>query len=107
MSRIQDIKTIRHKDYKKPRAPKSFTPPTIEEVKKHVQDNPELVNVDPVHFWKFFNESDWVDTNEKPVRNWQSKLRTWSRFDHERKENAKHGSKKIGGNNTLPEQFIR
>jgi hypothetical protein len=113
MSRIQDIKTIRIKQDskkaggKKPRAPKSFTPPTIEQVKEFVQKKPELANVDPDYFWKVFDESDWIDTKGNPVRSWKLKLRTWSRWDHERKETAKHGSSEIGGDNTAPEPFIR
>ncbi len=101
MSRIQDIKTIRIKQDskkirgKKPRAPKSFTPPTLEQVKAFVRDNPELANVDPDYFWKVFNESEWIDTKGNPVRNWKLKLRTWSRLDRERKENTKDGTEKI------------
>lgn len=92
MSCLQEVKNMRLKqdskkrEGKKLRAPKPFTPPTLEEVKKYVEDNPELSNVDPTHFWKSFNDSGWIDTKGNPVRNWKLKLRTWSNYDHGRKE---------------------
>ena len=57
-----------------------FKPPTLEDVKKYIQENPELSNVDPNTFWKGFNDGGWIDTRGKPVRNWKLKLRTWSNY---------------------------
>ena len=59
---------------------KGFIPPTFEEVKKYITENPELANVNPETFFKGFNDSGWIDTQGKPVRNWKLKLRTWSSF---------------------------
>lgn len=107
VSCLQEIKKLRIKQESKPRTPKTFTPPTLDQVKGFVGENPELANVDPDYFWKVFTESDWIDTKGNPVKNWKLKLRTWSRFDCERKENKKDETKKIGGNNTPPKPFVR
>lgn len=63
---------------------KVFIPPTMEEVKQYIQENPELANVDARTFFKGFNDSGWIDTQGKPVRNWKLKLRTWSKIANER-----------------------
>ncbi len=69
------INTINNKDiYKK----KKFIPPSVQEVKDFIKANPELSNIDPVDFWKGYNDGDWYDTHGKPVRNWKLKLRTRS-----------------------------
>lgn len=65
---------------KKERVKKKFVPPTIEDVKKFILENPDLDNIDPVDFWKGYNDGDWYDTQGKPVRNWKLKLRTRSRY---------------------------
>lgn len=59
---------------------KRFIPPTFEEVKQYIAENPELSNVDAHTFWKGFNDSGWIDTRGNPVRNWKLKLRTWSNY---------------------------
>lgn len=71
------VKQSKVKQSKKKRV---FTPPTLEDVKKYISDNPELKNVDPNTFWKGFNDGGWIDTQGKPVRNWKMKLRTWSNY---------------------------
>jgi hypothetical protein len=55
-----------------------FKPPTLEDVKKYIQENPELSNIDPYDFWKGYSDGGWIDTYGKPVRNWKLKLRTRS-----------------------------
>lgn len=70
---------------------KRFVPPTLEEVEAYIAENPELSNVDAQTFWKGFNDSGWIDTQGKPVRNWKLKIRTWSKFG----ENRDQGGKKI------------
>ena len=59
---------------------KEFKPPTLEDVKKYISDNPELNNVDPNTFWKGFNDGGWIDTKGDAVRNWKLKLITWSNY---------------------------
>ena len=57
-----------------------FRPPTFEEVKKYITENPELSNVNAETFFKGFNDSGWIDTRGNPVKNWKLKLRTWSSY---------------------------
>jgi hypothetical protein len=72
------IKAHEERLHKKGR--KVFRPPTLEEVKEYIRQNPELSNVNAYDFWKGYNDSDppWIDTQGKPVRNWKLKLRTRS-----------------------------
>lgn len=49
-----------------------FTPPSLEEVKKYIQEN--KYDVDAVRFIKYYAAADWHDQNGKPVRNWKQKL---------------------------------
>jgi len=89
---------------------KHFVPPTLDDVKKYVADNPELSNVDPTNFWKSFNDGDWIDTRGNPVRNWKLKLRTWSNYGQSSKS-KQAGSQTAGqtGSNQDrgPAEFIR
>jgi hypothetical protein len=55
-----------------------FVPPTLEEIKQYIADNPELANVEPLGFLKYFTDGDWVDSKGNKVRNWKQKFRTWS-----------------------------
>jgi hypothetical protein len=97
LQEVKNIKIIKQNSKKnekpRPRKGKGFVPPTLDEVKKYIKENPELSNIDPVHFWKSFNDSDWIDTQGKPVRNWKLKIRTWSKMDDERKGLQKTGRK--------------
>jgi len=74
---------------------KKFVPPTQAEVVEYVKNNPELSNVDPVNFWKGFDDGGWIDTQGKPVRNWKLKLRTWSNYGQSGK--SKHANQKPAG----------
>jgi len=75
-----------------------FKPPTFDEVQEYIRQNPELSNVDAENFWKGFNDSGWIDTHGKSVRNWKLKLRTWSNFAKQR--SVKDGdSSRIGRSN--------
>ena len=69
-----------HGKGKRARKQKTFVPPTQDEVTKYITENPELSNVDPVNFYKSFNDGGWIDTQGKPVRNWKLKIRTWSNY---------------------------
>jgi hypothetical protein len=56
-----------------------FVPPTLEEVKAYIADNPQYRNVDPGDFWKGYHDGGWIDTRGNPVRNWKLKLITRSK----------------------------
>lgn len=63
---------------------KVFVPPTLDDVKKYIQENPGLSAIDPIDFFKGYNDGGWIDTQGKPVRNWKLKLITRSKFANER-----------------------
>ena len=35
------------------------------------------LSVDPVKFFDYFTEGNWIDSKGNPVRNWKQKLLTW------------------------------
>ncbi|KKM05539.1 hypothetical protein LCGC14_1753050 [marine sediment metagenome] len=55
---------------------KKVLPPTLEEVKQYIKAN--NLNVDGEKFFEYFTVGDWIDSRNKPVRNWKQKLLTWS-----------------------------
>lgn len=69
-----------------------FTPPTLDEVRSYIRDNPELSNIDAMDFWKGYADGGWVDTQGKPVRNWKLKLRTRSKYATGAKDRPSYGS---------------
>ena len=93
--KLREIKRSKEK-----RSKGKFIPPTLEDVKKYISDNPELSNIDPNTFWKGFNDGGWIDTRGNPVRNWKLKLRTWSNYGN----NKKKGQRTADRSNTFAEQ---
>jgi len=80
---------------KKPKPPKTF-----EEVEDQVRA--EGFCVDPWWFWKTFGDSDWYDSNGKPVLSWRSKLRNLDKLQRSwgqvhRCSNGSYGSCKKPG----------
>jgi hypothetical protein len=65
---------------------KRFIPPTLEEVKLYVMA--ELLNVDPIEFWKGYSDGGWIDVHGKPVRNWKLKCRSWHNRHPKTKQQA-------------------
>ena len=57
---------------------KEFVPPTLEEVKKYVED--KKLKVNPNEFYDYFTEGKWIDSKGKPVRNWKQKILTWNNY---------------------------
>lgn len=53
-----------------------FAPPTLEEVRAYVTERG--LPVDPVKFFDYFTEGNWIDSKGNPVRNWKQKLLTWA-----------------------------
>lgn len=53
-------------------------PPTLEDVKAYVSE--KGYSVDPVVFFEYFSEGDWIDSRGNPVKNWKQKLITWNSF---------------------------
>ena len=67
---------------------KKFIPPTQEEVRKYITENPKYNNIDPKVFWDYFNSGGWVDSKGNAVKNWKQKLITWSSHDNNRTANT-------------------
>ena len=62
---------------KKKTTEKSFTPPTLEEVKAYIAERGCAAVVDAKKFFDYFETGGWHDSEGKPVRNWKQKLITW------------------------------
>ena len=63
------------KEDKKKRDFKRFAPPTLDEVQAYVTE--KGLSVDPVKFFDYFTEGNWIDSKGNPVRNWKQKILTW------------------------------
>ena len=70
-NRIEKNKNMNKKE-------KEFVPPTLEEVKKYVED--KKLKVNPSEFYDYFTEGKWIDSKGKPVRNWKQKILTWNNY---------------------------
>ena len=57
---------------------KSFSPPSLEEVQDYVKE--KNLSVDPVRFYNYFSEGNWVDSKGNKVKNWKQKILTWSSY---------------------------
>jgi hypothetical protein len=64
------------KEDKKKREVKRFAPPTLDEVRAYVTE--KGLSVDPVKFFDYFTEGNWIDSKGNPVRNWKQKILTWA-----------------------------
>ena len=64
------------KEEEKKREVKRFAPPTLDEVRAYVTE--KGLSVDPVKFFDYFTEGNWIDSKGNPVRNWKQKILTWS-----------------------------
>lgn len=69
---------------------KEYTPPTVEEIRKYVQENNLLVDAD--YFYEYYEDGGWRDKGGDPVRNWKLKCRTWH------KREVKNGTDAGAGN---------
>lgn len=86
---------------------KTFTPPTLEEVKNYVKE--KKLNVDADYFHKYFSEGSWIDSLGKPVKNWKQKLITWDKRNKESvqkpEEIPKQEYKEVDTSQLTPEEY--
>lgn len=75
----KDKEYIKEKVIKK----KSFSPPSLEEVKEYCLERGN--NVDARKFFDYYAAGDWKDGKGNPVRNWKQKLLTWEKHDNQSK----------------------
>jgi hypothetical protein len=71
-----DLEELIAKTPPKPKS-KSFTPPTLEDVKAYIAERDCAAVVDARKFFDYFEAGHWHDSEGKPVRNWKQKLITW------------------------------
>lgn len=57
---------------------KSFIPPTLNEIKKYVQE--KQLEVDAEQFYNYFTEGNWIDSKGNHVKSWKQKILTWNGY---------------------------
>lgn len=67
---------------------KTFTPPTLEEIKKYVTE--KKLQVDFNKFYDYFTEGNWIDSKGNKVKNWKQKILTWNGYSKATKEEKKN-----------------
>ena len=63
---------------------KQFVPPTLEDVQAYVKE--KNLTVDPVQFYDYFTEGNWIDAKGQKVRSWKQKILTWEKYGKGKKE---------------------
>lgn len=56
--------------------PKVFSPPSLEDVRHYF--NIAQLKIDPIFFYNYFNNTNWVDAKGQKVKNWKLKANTWA-----------------------------
>ena len=74
---------------------KEYTPPTVEEIRKYVQENNLLVDAD--YFYEYYEDTEWKDKGGDPVRNWKLKCRTWHKREVKNGNDTGAGNRERGG----------
>lgn len=67
--------------------PVKMGPPSLEEVIDYCKERKN--QIDPQYFFDKNNSIGWVDKNGRPYKDWKSVIRTWEKFDNERKSAGK------------------
>ena len=65
---------------------KSFTPPTLEEVKTYCEERKN--NVDYKYFYDYYSSGNWKDKKGDPVKNWKQRIITWERNNQNKSCNS-------------------
>lgn len=53
--------------------------PSLEDVKAYCQG--KGLSVDPVQFFNYFEEGNWIDAKGQKVKSWKQKLLTWEKYN--------------------------
>jgi hypothetical protein len=69
----------RQEETRQKRDKKPFIPPTLEEVESYVKEKQLVIN--PLSFYTYYNNQDWIDSEGKKVLNWKSRANTWNTRD--------------------------
>jgi phage replication O-like protein O len=68
----------RIKETNKRKGARRVLPSSLQEVKDYVKT--KGLSIDPDFFYKYFTESDWIDSSGNPVQNWKQKALTWGSY---------------------------
>lgn len=73
-----------------PKAPKRFTPPTIQEVEAYCRER--NTNVNPARFFDYYTSNGWR-VGKNPMKDWKAAIRTWENndYDHGSYQNSSAG----------------
>ena len=84
-----------HKPLDASRQAKTFTPPTMEEVKAYCKERRNHIN--PQKFIDFYETNGWVQGKaRKPIKSWKACVRTWENQDKDSNVSVDHTEKKKG-----------
>ena len=77
--------------YISPPTPSLRKKPTLAEVEEYAKMRGGLI--DPKPFYEFYSVSGWMDTEGKPVYNWQQKFQLWEKRELEKPKKPERGEK--------------
>ena len=72
MKELNNVISIVGENKPKQKKEKTFTPPTLEEIKQYCIERNN--GVDPQRFYDYYNAGDWKDSKGKPLKNWKQKM---------------------------------
>ncbi|WP_302227413.1 hypothetical protein [Veillonella magna] len=75
--RERDIHNIFNSDVEPTKKTNRFKIPTLEEIKKFIQEN--NYQVDGERFYDYYESNGWTVGKNKPMKNWQAAIRNWNR----------------------------
>ena len=66
---------------------RSFTPPTLEEVRQYVKE--KNLNIDPDYFFNYYDSDNWMKGNSRnskkePMKNWKQTAISWDKREKKR-----------------------
>ena len=59
-----------------------FIPPTLDEIKTYIAE--KKYSTDPLSFYNYFSEGNWIDSKGNKVKNWKQKLITWESHNNKK-----------------------
>lgn len=65
-------------DLKRKSKRKTFTPPTLQEIKNYVKE--KNLKVEAEQFYNYFTEGNWIDSKGNHVKSWKQKILTWNGY---------------------------
>ena len=84
---VQDNITLNNtSNIRETKKKKSFTPPTLEEVKAYCEERKN--NVDYKYFYDYYSSGNWKDKKGDPVKNWKQRIITWERNNQNKNYNS-------------------